>query len=137
MEAIILVKVEDFVFINSSPIIANKTSYKKYEFDLSEFDGKDIYIAINCTTDDGLILMIDDFKVTAETLSTSDINAKNVDRKTPWMIAVENNQNPHVIKALIKSAKLISSCSIKICNNKNSYAHFIGNFFSIFSKNFN
>ena len=76
-------KVEDFVFINSSPIIANKTSYKKYEFDLSEFDGKDIYIAINCTTDDGLILMIDDFKVTAETLSTSDINAKNVTKVYP------------------------------------------------------
>lgn len=71
-------KVEDFVLINSSPIIANKTTYKKYEFDLSKYDGQDIYIAINCTTDDGLILMIDDVKVTAESLGISEVNKSNV-----------------------------------------------------------
>lgn len=49
------------------------TDYDYYEFDLSDYDGEDIYIAIHCTTDDGFILMIDEFTVEG-TLSTTDHN---------------------------------------------------------------
>lgn len=42
--------------------------YEEYEFDLSAYDGQDIHIGIHCTTDDGLLLMIDDFLVTGESV---------------------------------------------------------------------
>ncbi|MFV0199055.1 choice-of-anchor J domain-containing protein [Empedobacter falsenii] len=56
--------VEDFVFLNSTEIVPPGLTWTKYEFDLSAYEGKEIYLAINCTTDDGLVLMIDEFKVT-------------------------------------------------------------------------
>lgn len=63
----------DFEFI-TAPINPG-TEYELYEFDLSEFDGQDVYIAINCTTDDGFVLMMDDFEVIAdEILAVSDLN---------------------------------------------------------------
>lgn len=55
---------DEFEIISS--MINPGSSYEEYEFDLSEYDGQDIYIGIHCTTDDGLLLMIDDFLVTAE-----------------------------------------------------------------------
>lgn len=63
----------DFEFITAP--IQPPTEYELYEFDLSDYDGQDIYIAINCTTDDGFVLMIDDFEVVAdEVLAVSDLN---------------------------------------------------------------
>jgi hypothetical protein len=63
----------DFTIVSST--FAPGTEYTKYEIDLSDYDGQEIYIAIHCTTDDGLLLMIDDFKVTAETTAgVSDLN---------------------------------------------------------------
>ena len=66
-------EVNDFDVI--SALIAPGEEYQKYEFDLSDYDGQDIYIAIHCTTNDGLLLMIDDFLVTGEgTIGVSDFN---------------------------------------------------------------
>ena len=49
------------------------TDYELFTFDLSAYDGQDIYIGIHCTTDDGLLLMIDDFLVTGDsTVGISD-----------------------------------------------------------------
>ncbi|WP_026450346.1 T9SS-dependent choice-of-anchor J family protein [Aequorivita capsosiphonis] len=64
--------VDDFDSI--SAMINPGTEYEMFDFDLSDYDGQEIYIAIHCTTNDGLLLMMDDFMVTAETLSTSDFN---------------------------------------------------------------
>lgn len=51
------------------------TEYELFNFDLSDYDGEDVYIAIHCTTNDGLLLMIDDFLVTAnEIVGVSDFN---------------------------------------------------------------
>ena len=51
------------------------TDYELFTFDLSAYDGQDIYIGIHCTTDDGLLLMMDDFLVTGETtIGISDFN---------------------------------------------------------------
>ena len=50
-------------FLNSTPVVPPSTGYTKYTFDLSAYDGQEVYIAINCTTNDGLYLMIDNFRV--------------------------------------------------------------------------
>ena len=63
----------DFDIISS--MINPGTDYEFHEFDLTSYDGQDIYIAIHCTTDDGLLLMIDDFLVKGdETVGISDFN---------------------------------------------------------------
>ncbi len=68
--------VADFDVISS--VIAPLEGYTNYEFDLSEYDGQDIYIAIHCTTNDGLLLLIDDFLVTGDTtVGVSDFNIAN------------------------------------------------------------
>lgn len=65
--------VADFEIISETVIPG--TEYELFEADLSAYDGQDIYIAIHCTTDDGLLLMIDDFTVTAdEVMGVSDLN---------------------------------------------------------------
>ncbi|MBS7333356.1 MAG: T9SS type A sorting domain-containing protein [Weeksellaceae bacterium] len=71
--------VNEFLFVNTSPIAPPNSGWTKYEFDLSEYDGQEIYIALNCTTDDGLILMIDEFKVTGTVdLAVSDAQKSKV-----------------------------------------------------------
>ncbi|MGB3343430.1 MAG: choice-of-anchor J domain-containing protein [Aequorivita sp.] len=62
--------VDDFDIISN--VINPGTEYELFEFDLSDYDGQDVYIGIHCTTNDGLLLMIDDFIVTGDVLSTSD-----------------------------------------------------------------
>lgn len=62
--------INDFDIISS--MINPGMEYEQFEFDLSAYDGKDIYIGIHCTTNDGLLLMIDDFLVTGDVLSTSE-----------------------------------------------------------------
>lgn len=62
---------------NSFDIVSNMVQpgeqWEEFEFDLSDYDGQDVYIAIHCTTDDGLLLMFDDFVVTGqETVGIND-----------------------------------------------------------------
>lgn len=67
-------EVSDFVSI--SAMINPGTEYELFTFDLSAYDGQDIYIAIHCTTDDGLLLMIDDFLVQGDALiGVADFNS--------------------------------------------------------------
>lgn len=62
-------------FDEISDVIVPGTDYTFYEFDLSDYDGEDVLIAIHVTTNDGLLLMMDDFLVTGEeALGTSDFN---------------------------------------------------------------
>ncbi len=65
--------VSDFDIISN--MINPGTEYEQFVFDLSDYDGEDVYIGIHCTTNDGLLLMMDDFLVTGEALSTSDFTA--------------------------------------------------------------
>src|SRR5690606_26495043 len=65
---------DDFEIVSTT--IAPGEAYEYFEFDLSDYDGQDVYIAIHCTTNDGLLLMIDDFLVTGDsTVGVSDFNA--------------------------------------------------------------
>lgn len=47
--------------------------WKKYEFDLSDYVGQDVYIGIHCTTDDGLTLLLDEFKVVEGAVTPLDL----------------------------------------------------------------
>lgn len=83
--------IADFEII--SPEVNPGMEYELFELDLSAYDGQDIYITIHCTTNDGLLLLIDDFLVTADSvMGVSDLN-KNVSTVYPNPVVDTFNVN--------------------------------------------
>ena len=62
-------KLNPTVLVTSSVVEWNEKT-----FNLDAYAGQTIYIAIQCVSDDQFAFMVDDFKVTATTLATSDVN---------------------------------------------------------------
>jgi len=52
----------DFVLLNNSPLDAPGT-WTKQNFSLSAYSGQDVYIGINCVSNDQFIFMIDDIEI--------------------------------------------------------------------------
>ena len=77
-------EVDSFFEIGGDFIDAD-INYALYEYDLSEFNGQSIYIAINCTSDDQFGFLVDDFSVTGNTagMSTSNENVKSINKIYP------------------------------------------------------
>ena len=68
----------DFFLVlpNQSP---ESEEWTEFVFDLDAFAGEDIYIAIHYIASDVYSLILDDFKVTATTLSNTEFNTSNLD----------------------------------------------------------
>jgi len=49
-----------------------ETEYTEYTYDLSSYDGQQIYIAFHVISPDTFVLIVDDFKVTAASLGVTD-----------------------------------------------------------------
>ncbi len=56
-------EISDFEMVSSGDESAPADAWTEYTYDLSEFDGQDVYIAINGTSVDAFILFVDDFRV--------------------------------------------------------------------------
>ncbi len=52
----------DFELLTTSPVTTT-TQWEEYSFDLSAYANKDVYIAIQCITNDGFALFLDDFSI--------------------------------------------------------------------------
>jgi hypothetical protein len=52
-----------FTMVTEEPYAEVPTDWTQYTFDLSEWDNQNIWIAINCVSDDAFILFVDDFHV--------------------------------------------------------------------------
>jgi hypothetical protein len=52
-----------FTIISDAPYIEVPAQWTQYTFDLSQWDNQNVWIAINCVSDDAFILLIDDFHV--------------------------------------------------------------------------
>lgn len=66
--------VATFTKLNASLIVTDAVvDWVEYTFDLDAYKGQNVYIAIQCVSDDQFALQIDDFKVTATTLAVSDV----------------------------------------------------------------
>ncbi|MGX7666558.1 T9SS type A sorting domain-containing protein [Flavobacterium pedocola] len=68
----------DFTIISGVPNLTATTAWTERTQSLSAYDGQTIRIGINCKTADAYMFMVDDFKVTATTLSTSDFVAERL-----------------------------------------------------------
>ena len=54
-------------------------AWQQKQFDLSAYAGQDIYVGIQCVSDDAFILMIDDIEIVSQSLSTSTLTGKVTD----------------------------------------------------------
>lgn len=66
-----------------SEVIDGDIAYAEYSYDLTAYNGQNIYIAIQCVSNDQFGFILDDFKVTGSSLATSDVNTKNVTKVYP------------------------------------------------------
>ncbi|HHN47422.1 MAG TPA: hypothetical protein ENN08_00545 [Bacteroidales bacterium] len=56
--------IADFLMITPSPYLESPTAWTQYTYDLSTYEDQEIYITINCVSDDAFVFMLDDFMVT-------------------------------------------------------------------------
>lgn len=53
----------DFTVVSPSPYVESTITWTSYTYDLSSYEDQEIYIAINCISDDAFVFMVDDFVV--------------------------------------------------------------------------
>ncbi len=71
----------DFTTISANPeqVTNGGLVYVEFTADLTSYEGTPIYIGIHCISNDQFGLMIDDFQVTSQTLSTDQFDFSNFD----------------------------------------------------------
>lgn len=67
----------NFTIITTGTGVTPTTTWAEYTYNLDAYQGQNVYIAIQCISNDAFAFLVDDFKVTATTLSTTDFVAKN------------------------------------------------------------
>lgn len=67
----------NFTFITPTAGITPTTTWAEYTYNLDAYQGQNVYITIQCVSNDAFAFLVDDFKVTATSLSTNDFVAKN------------------------------------------------------------
>jgi PKD repeat protein len=53
----------DFTIVSPSPYVESTITWESFTYDLSSYEDQDIYIAINCISDDAFVFMVDNFVV--------------------------------------------------------------------------
>ncbi|WP_051878540.1 T9SS-dependent choice-of-anchor J family protein [Chryseobacterium sp. FH1] len=64
-------QVADFTSISPVIVTVADTTWREFTYDLSAYEGQQIYIGIRCTSDDQFALSIDDFRVTSSVAPTT------------------------------------------------------------------
>ncbi|MEQ3656830.1 MAG: choice-of-anchor J domain-containing protein [Dokdonia sp.] len=91
--------------------------YTEYNYDLSAYDGEDIYIAIRYTAQDSFVMLTDDWSVTAASLSVDDLNANGFSQfvdadanlNLRANVALENVELFNIVGQQVMSQKLSSN----------------------------
>jgi PKD repeat protein len=68
-----------FTIISGTNYLEAATTWTQKDFNLSAYAGMNIYVAIQCVSDDAFIFMVDDIEVTSEIASTSTLTGKVTD----------------------------------------------------------
>jgi hypothetical protein len=67
----------DFTIITTGTGVTPTTSWAQYSYNLDTYQGQNVYIAIQCVSNDAFAFMVDDFLVTATTLGTDSFVTSN------------------------------------------------------------
>lgn len=60
----------DFTIISAGDYVEAPVPWTEYTYDLSAYDGQDIYIGIHCVSNDAFAMFLDDFTVTSTPVTT-------------------------------------------------------------------
>ena len=84
--------VDDFTFFNGDKYIeVPDTAWTEYSFDLSDFEGEDIYLAINCVSANSFMLVLDDLYV--GTATESKVEAKKAAKSiTEYVVYLDEEE---------------------------------------------
>ena len=100
-----------FTRINATTIVTpSANTWAQHTFNLDAYAGQTVYIAIQCVSDDQFALFVDDFKVTATSLSTNDFFAQN--------IAMYPNPANGIVTLASKNATAINSVQVTDLNGR-------------------
>lgn len=110
----------DFTIISEGNFILNPATaeWVEYSFDLDNYQGQNVYIAINCVSDDQFGFAIDDFKVSGGTLSSDDFFANNL---SVYPNPVANIFNLSSTTALIEEIKIVDINGRVVSSQKLDY----------------
>jgi PKD repeat protein len=53
----------DFTIVSPSPYVESSVTWTRFTYDLSSYEDQEIYIAINCISDDAFVFMLDNIRV--------------------------------------------------------------------------
>ena len=110
--------IASFTKVNSALIVTEPVvEYSEFTFNLDAYAGKDVYIAIQCVSDDQFALLVDDFKVVGvlPVQSVSDVNKKSVSiypNPTTEVLNVEVNSKINSADIYDLSGKLVRNVSV-------------------------
>jgi PKD repeat protein len=67
------------IISGSTPLEAPATAWQQKDFDLSAYSGQQIYIGIQCVSNDAFIFMLDDIEITSETTTGATLSGQVTD----------------------------------------------------------
>lgn len=73
---------EDFTKISAGEYLEAPIDWANFQFDLADYIGEDVYVAIHCISSDQFMFMVDDFKVGDGGISK---NSKSVDKHIVYL----------------------------------------------------
>jgi len=117
--------IASFTKVNTALVVTEPlVEYVQYSFNLDAYAGKDVYIAIQCVSDDQFALLVDDFKVVGivPTQSVSDVTKKAVSiypNPTAEVLNIDVNATINSADIYDLSGKLVRNVAVSSDNKVN------------------
>jgi len=126
----------DFVKISpGSYIEASSTTWRKYEYSLNNYIGQEIYVGIQCVSNDAFIFMIDDLEISytptiGDRLWNTTINRYEYYNGNVWTnddcVVMKNNTSIFLQEGQLVSIDPSANNSVRLSNFTNSDNSLIG-----------
>lgn len=108
---------ESFSFISSGDYVEVDTAWTEFTYDLSSYYNQEVYLAINCVSDNSFIFFVDDISI--DTIATQSVENATIDNillypnPSSGLIQIENVQSAKVSVYNIVGEELFSANSNK------------------------
>ncbi len=100
----------NFTVISTGNYVQTTATWTQYTYNLDAYAGQNVYISINCISNDQFALLIDDYKVTATALSTNDFLANN--------FSIYPNPTTGIVNVTSKNNASINSIQVTDLNGR-------------------
>jgi PKD repeat protein len=108
----------DFTIITPSPYLESPSTWTEFTYNLSAYADQEIYIAINCISDDAFVFMLDDFVISDENSSLKyslAFNGRSESHDSPQKSSLQRKSRPdnHITQpSHPKSSRLFATYKI-------------------------